>query len=101
MALTHGVLALLTAKAGKEAELAAFLEGGRAIVEQEPETRVWYAFRVDDTTFGIFDAFTSEAGRSAHLSGRIPAALAQVGPELLAAAPDIRPVDVIAVKEPS
>jgi len=98
MALTVGVLAFLEAKPGKEAELAAFLTGGRAIVEQEPDTRVWYAFRVNDSTFGIFDAFDDEAGRQAHLSGQIPTALGQVGPELLATAPDIRPVDVLAVK---
>jgi hypothetical protein len=37
-------------------------------------------------------------GRQAHLGGRIPEALGQVGPDLLAKDPDIRPVDVIAVK---
>lgn len=98
MALTVGILALLEAKPGKEAAVAAFLEGGRAIVEQEPGTRVWYAFRVNESTFGIFDAFEDEAARQAHLSGQIPAALGQVGPELLAKDPDIRTVDVLAVK---
>ena len=98
MTLTLGVLALVEAKPGKEAEVEAFLESGRAIVEQEPGTVVWYAFRVDGSTFGIFDAFTDEAGRQAHLSGQIPAALAQVGSELLAKDPDIRLVDVLAVK---
>jgi hypothetical protein len=34
----------------------------------------------------------------AHLGGQIPAALGQVADELLAAAPDIRTVDVVAVK---
>jgi quinol monooxygenase YgiN len=98
MALTVGILALLQAKPGQEDAVAAFLEGGRAIVEQEEGTRVWYAFRVDEQTFGIFDAFDDEAGRQAHLTGQIPAALAQVGPELLAQAPDIRTVDLLAVK---
>ncbi|MDH6286251.1 hypothetical protein [Rhodococcus opacus] len=37
-------------------------------------------------------------GRQAHLTGAIPQALGEVGPELLAKDPDIRPVDVIAVK---
>ena len=98
MTLTLGVLALVEAKPGKEAEVEAFLESGRAIVEQEPGTVVWYAFRVDGSTFGIFDAFTDEEGRQAHLSGQIPAALGQVGSELLAKDPDIRLVDVLAVK---
>ena len=97
MTLTLGVLALVEAKPGKEAEVEAFLESGRAIVEQEPGTVVWYAFRVDGSTFGIFDAFTDDEGRQAHLSGRIPAALGQVGPQLLAKDPDIRLVDVLAV----
>jgi quinol monooxygenase YgiN len=101
MTLTVGVLALLEAKPGKEAELESFLKGGQAIVEQEPGTRVWYAFRVSDTTFGIFDAFTDEDGRQAHMSGQIPAALGEVGADLLAKAPDIRPVDVLAVKLPA
>jgi len=98
MTLTVGVLALLEAKPGKEAEVEAFLKGGRSIVEQEPGTVVWYAFRVDGSTFGIFDAFADEEGRQAHLSGQIPAALGEVGPQLLAKDPDIRLVDVLAVK---
>jgi quinol monooxygenase YgiN len=55
---------------------------------------------VDDSTFGIFDAFEDEAARQVHLAGQIPAALAQAGPELLARDPDIRLVDVLAVKSP-
>ena len=98
MTLTLGVLALVEAKPGKEAEVEAFLQNGRSIVEQEPGTVVWYAFRVNESTFGIFDAFTDEEGRKAHLSGQIPAALGEVGPQLLAKDPDIRLVDVLAVK---
>jgi quinol monooxygenase YgiN len=98
MTLTVGVLALLEARSGKETEVEAFLESGRSIVEQEPGTVVWYAFRIDGSTFGIFDAFADEEGRQAHLSGSIPAALGEVGPQLLAKDPDIRLVDVLAVK---
>ena len=98
MALTLGIVAMVQAKPGKESEVEAFVKGGRAIVEQEPGTRVWYGFRVDAHTFGIFDAFETEAARQAHLNGQIPAALAQAGPTLLAKDPDIRLVDVLAVK---
>lgn len=98
MALTLGILALVEAKPGREADVEAFIKGGQAIVEQEPGTRVWYGFRVDERTFGIFDAFEDEAGRQAHLAGQIPAALATAGPELLAKDPDLRLVDVLAVK---
>ncbi|MCY7400420.1 MAG: hypothetical protein LH477_05585 [Nocardioides sp.] len=58
----------------------------------------WYAFKISDTTYGIFDTFEGEEGRQAHLDGQIPAALGQVGPDLLASDPDIKTVDVIAVK---
>ena len=98
MALTLGILALVEAKPGKEAEVQAFVKGGQAIVEQEPGTRVWYGFRIDESTFGIFDAFEDEAARQAHLNGQIPATLASAGPQLLARDPDIRLVDVLAVK---
>ena len=37
-------------------------------------------------------------GAQAHLNGQIPAALASAGPQLLARDPDIRLVDVLAVK---
>lgn len=98
MSVTHGLLALLTAKPGKGDDLAAFLAAGRDIAAAEEGTVTWYAFKIDDTTYGIFDTFAGEEGRQAHLSGQIPVALGQVAEDLLAAAPDIRPVDVIAVK---
>ncbi|HEY7043805.1 MAG TPA: antibiotic biosynthesis monooxygenase [Nocardioidaceae bacterium] len=98
MALTVGLLATLTAKPGKESDLADFLVQGQQIAEAEAGTRVWYAFRIDESTFGIFDAFDDEDGRQAHLTGQIPEALGQVGPDLLAADPDIKPVDVLATK---
>jgi quinol monooxygenase YgiN len=98
MAVKFGLLAQLEAKPGKGAELAAFLEGGRAIALAEEGTVTWYAFRLSETTYGIFDTFETEAARDAHLGGQIPAALGQVGPDLLAADPSIQLVDVIAVK---
>ncbi|MFE7416901.1 putative quinol monooxygenase [Rhodococcus sp. NPDC057529] len=98
MTIDRGILALLEAKPGKGEELAAFLEQGRALAAEEEGTVTWYAFKVGDTTYGIFDTFQDEEGRQAHLTGAIPAALATVGPDLLAKDPDIRPVDVVAVK---
>jgi quinol monooxygenase YgiN len=96
MTVDRGLLALLEAKPGKGDELGAFLEQGRELAAAEGGTVTWYAFKVSDTTYGIFDTFEDEAGRQAHLNGQIPAALAKVGPELLAADPDIRTVDVLA-----
>jgi quinol monooxygenase YgiN len=98
MAVTLGVLALLEAKPEKGADLAAFLESGRAIAAAEQGTVTWCAFKLEDSTYGIFDTFESEDARNAHLGGEIPRALAQVGPELLAKDPEIHLVDVLAVK---
>ena len=98
MAIDRGLLAILEAKPGKGEELAAFLQQGRALAVEESGTVTWYAFRLSDTTYGIFDTFEGEEGRQAHLNGQIPAALGQVGPDLLATDPDIRTTDIIAVK---
>jgi quinol monooxygenase YgiN len=98
MAVTVGVLALLKAKPDKGADLAAFLESGRAIAAAEQGTVTWYAFKLEDSTYGIFDTFESEDARNAHLGGEIPRALAEVGPDLLAKDPEIHVIDVVAVK---
>jgi quinol monooxygenase YgiN len=98
MSMTLGLLATLEAKPGKGPELAAFLEKGRAIAATESGTVTWYAFKVSETTYGIFDTFDTVEGRQAHLDGEMPKALAHVGSELLASEPDIRLVDVLAVK---
>jgi quinol monooxygenase YgiN len=93
-----GLLALLDAKPGKGAELGVFLEEGPALAAAEVGTVTWYAFKLSDTQYGIFDSFETEDGRQAHLNGEIPTALGQVAPDLLAREPDIRLFDVIAQK---
>jgi quinol monooxygenase YgiN len=98
MTVDRGLLALLEAKPGKGDELAAFLEQGRALAAEEEGTVTWYAFKLSDTTYGIFDTFEGEDGRQAHLNGQIPAALGQVAGDLLAKDPDIRTTDILAVK---
>jgi len=90
----------LEAKPGKEAEVETFLRGGLAIVQQEPATTAWFALRLGPSTFGIFDAFPDDAGREAHLSGRVAAALMAKASELLAKPPAIEKVDVLAAKLP-
>jgi quinol monooxygenase YgiN len=88
----------LEAKPGKEDEVANFLKSGLALVEQEPATTAWFGLRLGPSTFGIFDAFPDEAGRQAHLSGKVAAALMAKASELLAHAPVIEKADVLAVK---
>jgi quinol monooxygenase YgiN len=98
MAVKLGLLAQLQAKPGKGEELGAFLQSGREFALAEQGTVTWYAFKIDDTHYGIFDTFETEDARQAHINGEIPKALTQVAGELLASDPDIRPVDIIAVK---
>ena len=92
------LLVRLEAKPGKEEAVAAFLRGGLAIVEEEPATISWYALRLGPSTFGIFDTFPDEAGRQAHLAGRVAAALMAQAADLLAQPPAIEKVDVLAAK---
>jgi len=94
-----GLLAILEAKPGKEAALAEFLNTGLGLVSREPGTRSWYAFRIADSRFGIYDTFVDENARQDHLSGPLAQALKEVTDELLACEPEIRPLDVIAAKE--
>jgi len=98
MAVKLGVLARLEAKPGKGDELASFLKQGRQIAAAEEGTVTWYAFKLGENSFGIFDTFEDEAGRDAHVDGEIPKALAQVAPELLAEDPDIQLIELVAVK---
>jgi len=90
----------LEAKPGREAEVEKFLKGGLPIVQEEPATTAWFAIRLGPATFGIFDAFPDEAGRQAHLSGRIAAALKERAGDLFVQAPSIEKIDVLAAKLP-
>jgi quinol monooxygenase YgiN len=98
--VTVALYVRLEAKPGKATEVEAFLRGGLAIVEEEPATIAWFALRMGPSTFGIFDAFPDDAGRQAHLSGRVAAALMAKAPEFLAKAPAIEKIDVLAAKLP-
>jgi quinol monooxygenase YgiN len=98
MALTVGTLLLLEAQPGKGAELGAFLERGREIALAEEGTVTWYAFKLSETGYGVFDTFEGETERDAYLNGEIPRALAWVAEDLLAKEPDVRQVAIIAAK---
>jgi quinol monooxygenase YgiN len=98
MTVTLGILALLEAKAGKGEELADFLKAGRELAVAEEGTVTWYAFKISDTCYGIFDSFATDDARTAHINGQIPAALAKMSADLLASEPNIRTVDLLAVK---
>ena len=98
--VTVGLLVRLEAKAGKEAEVESFLNSGLALVQEEPDTTLWFPIRMGQSTFGILDAFPDDSGRQAHLTGKVAQALMAKASDLLAAPPVIEKVDVLATKLP-
>jgi quinol monooxygenase YgiN len=94
--LTVGLLAQLTAKQGREDDVADLLRSARELAAAEEQTVVWFAVRIDQTRFAIFDAFRDDAGRDAHLRGAIAAALTSQADTLLAEPPTISKVDLLA-----
>ena len=98
--LKHALFVRLEAKPGKEKELAQFLQAGLDLAQQEATTPVWFALQLSPSTFGVFDAFTDEAGRQAHLSGPIAQALGANASKLLAQAPSVERADVLGSKLP-
>lgn len=92
------LLVRLEAKPGKEQEVADFIKSALPLARQEPDTVSWYAFQISQSTFGIFDTFETEDGRNTHLGGEIALALMANAVALLATAPVIEKVDLLAVK---
>lgn len=92
------LLVRLEAKPGKEKEVETFLKSGLGIVQNEPLTNTWFAIRIGQSSFGIFDTFADDAGRNAHLTGAVAKALMEKANELLAKPPTIEKVDILAAK---
>lgn len=93
-----GILALLETKPSTETAVAELLASAATLAREENATVTWYAFRIGPRRFGIFDTFANEAGRKAHLEGRIAQALLGKADELLASPPTLEMVDLVAVK---
>ena len=98
LSTSPGLLAILEAKPGKQEALADFLNTGLALVAREPGTQSWYAFRITDSSFGIYDTFIDDGARREHLSGPLTQALNEVADDLLANPPEIQLLDVVAEK---
>jgi quinol monooxygenase YgiN len=92
----------LQAKPGKEKEVADFLRSAVPLVNAEAGTVSWFAIQEGPSSFAIFDTFDDEAGRDAHLNGKVAAALmekAKAG-DLFAKAPEIYTLEILADKLP-
>lgn len=99
--VTKALFVRLEAKPGKEQEVESFLLGGLPLVEQEPATIAWFALKMSPSVYGIFDAFPDDAGRQAHLSGKVAEALMAKAADLFATPPEIVNIDLLAAKLPS
>jgi quinol monooxygenase YgiN len=92
----------LEAKPGKEEEVANFLRSAVPLVNAEMGTISWFAIQEGPSSFAIFDTFDDEAGRDAHLNGKVAAALmekAKAG-DLFAKTPEIHKLGILADKLP-
>ena len=93
-----GLFVTLEARSGKEADVEAFLKSAQPLAQDEKGTLKWYAIKLGPGRLGIFDTFAADAGRDAHLSGKVAEALMAKAPELLSEPPSIQKVDLLAVK---
>jgi quinol monooxygenase YgiN len=94
-----GLLIQVEAKPEKVAEVEAMLASVVDQVRKEGLAVVWFALRLGPTTFAIFDAFTNEADRDAHLKANGDA-LRAAGAHLFTGSPSIEYADVVAAKLP-
>jgi quinol monooxygenase YgiN len=90
----------IVAKPGKEEEVANFLRSAVPLVNAEPGTISWYAIQHGPASFAIFDTFEDEAGRDAHLNGKVAAALMDKikAGDIFAEPPEIQKLVIIADK---
>jgi quinol monooxygenase YgiN len=96
--IKHALFVRLEAKPGKEQEVADFLAAGLEMTNREAGTPIWFALKLSPTTFGVFDAFASEADRQAHLAGDMAKSLMSRVDAMLASPPSVEPLDVLAMK---
>ena len=94
---TLGLYVALRANPGKEDAVAEFLRSALPLVDAELGTVSWYAVRHPGSPiFGIFDTFQDEAGRQAHILGKVAEALFAKAPELFSQAPEIQKLEILA-----
>jgi hypothetical protein len=67
---------------------------------EEPATTTWYGIKLGPSTYGIFDTFPDDAGRQAHLNGKVAAVLMAKASELFSTPPSIEKVDILTAKLP-
>jgi quinol monooxygenase YgiN len=95
---TKALLLSFEAKPGNIVGVEQFLTSMQPVVEEEIDTKAWFAIRFSDTEFGIFDTFPDQVGRFKHLTGHVPRELAKHALSLLGGLPDPELPNVLAEK---
>src|SRR5579871_5148068 len=93
-----GLSVTLQARPGKVAEVEGFLKSALPLFEAETATTAWFAFKVGPATFGVFDRFKDEAGRTGFVNGKVAKAQFARAEEHFVSAPQIRTADILAEK---
>ena len=94
----QAIWVMLKAKAGKEAEVEAFLKQGAIMSQNEAQTVTWYGVKIGPGVYGVFDTFSDEQGRDAHLNGDIAKALMAKAPDLFENQLQIEKLEILASK---
>jgi hypothetical protein len=89
-----GVVARFEAKPGTQAEMGRFFQHGLSVVQGQPSTTVWFAFRTGPTSYGAFAAFETDADREALLSAGGPRLSAEFA-QLFARPPIFEKADIL------
>jgi quinol monooxygenase YgiN len=96
--VTKALLLTFKAKQGHEQQVEQFLRDAQPMVQQEPKTTAWFAIRLNDGDYGIFDVFPDNGGRFTHLTGHVLRELAKHALSLLGGVPDMEMLNVLAEK---
>jgi hypothetical protein len=60
----YAIWAQLEAKPGKEQEVEEFLKSALPLAQAETGTTTWFAVKMSNGSYGIFDTFADEDGRN-------------------------------------
>ena len=95
--VTVGVVAEFEFKAGNDAAVERFFQQGQLVVEEQPGTTQWFAYRLGPTTYGAFAVFADDEDREALLRAGGPQS-SRENAALFEHAPSFEKVDIVAAR---
>ncbi len=99
--ISKGLLVRLDAKSGRDGDVEEFLHSALPMVRGEADTEAWFGIRFGRSEYGIFDVFSDDKSRDAHLSGPVAKALMEKTDTLFTHPPEIHKLDILASKLPT